>query len=124
MSPPPPSKNCARLRTTTQDYAQLSTIVDFIVLSIQLVFMVLGVSYSRVAAQLVFSVILLDTCVNQLVPYMLISDAIFISSSAEPPSTTRQIILSTSSCIAELVTELTGVTKYLNYDPVRLTQRS
>ena len=53
MSPPPPTKNCARLRTTTNDYAQLSTMVDFIVLSIKLVFMVLGVSYSRVAAQLV-----------------------------------------------------------------------
>ena len=51
MSPPPPTKNCARLRTTTNDYAQLSTIVDFIVLSIKLVVMVLGLSYSRVLAQ-------------------------------------------------------------------------
>ena len=51
MSPPPPTKNCARLRTTTYDYVQLSTVVDFIVLSIKLVFIVLGVSYSRVLAQ-------------------------------------------------------------------------
>ena len=51
MSPPPPTKNCARLRTTTHDYAQLRIMVDFIVLSIKLVFMVLGVSYSRVLAQ-------------------------------------------------------------------------
>ena len=51
LSPPPPTKNCARLRTSTNDYAQLSTMVDFIVLSIKLVFMVLGVSYSRVLAQ-------------------------------------------------------------------------
>ena len=36
---------------TAHDYAQLSTMVDFIVLSIKLVFMVLGVSYSRVLAQ-------------------------------------------------------------------------
>ena len=48
MSPLPPTKNCARLRTTTHDYAQQSTMVDFIVSSIQLVVMVLGVSYSRV----------------------------------------------------------------------------
>ena len=40
-----------RVRTTSHDYAQLSTMVDFIVLSIKLVFMVLGVSYSRVLAQ-------------------------------------------------------------------------
>ena len=40
MSPPPTTKkNCARLRTTI--YAQLSKMVDFIVLSIKLVFMVL-----------------------------------------------------------------------------------
>ena len=61
MSLPPATKNCPRLRTTTHDYtrlrttthnyAQLSTMVDFIVLSIKLVFMVLGVSYSRVLAQ-------------------------------------------------------------------------
>ena len=36
---------------TTHDYAQLSTMVDFIVLPIKLVVMVLGVSYSRVLAQ-------------------------------------------------------------------------
>ena len=36
---------------TTHDYAQLSTMVDFMVLSIKLVFTVLGVSYSRVLAQ-------------------------------------------------------------------------
>ena len=49
-----------KLRTTSHDYAQLSTMVDFIILSIQLVFMVLGVSFHgfllsdpRVAAQLV-----------------------------------------------------------------------
>ena len=29
MSPPPPTKNCSRLRTTTHDNAQLSTMVDF-----------------------------------------------------------------------------------------------
>ena len=51
MSPPPPTKNCTRLRTTAHDYAQLSTMVDFMVLSIKLVFMVLGVSYSRVLSQ-------------------------------------------------------------------------
>ena len=33
------------------NYAQLRTMVDFIVLSIKLVFMVLGISYSRVLAQ-------------------------------------------------------------------------
>ena len=43
--------NCARHRTTTHDYAQLSTMVNFIVLSITFVFMALGVSYSRVLAQ-------------------------------------------------------------------------
>ena len=42
MSPPPPP---------TKNYAQLSTMVDFIVSSIKFVFMVLGVSYSRVIAQ-------------------------------------------------------------------------
>ena len=42
-------KNCARLRRTTHDYAQLSTMVDLLKsLSIQLVVMVVGVSYSRV----------------------------------------------------------------------------
>ena len=51
MSPTPPTKNCGQLRTTTRDYAHQSTMVDFIVLSIKLVFMVLGVSYSRVLAQ-------------------------------------------------------------------------
>ena len=51
MSPPPPTNNCARLRTTSHDNAQLSTMVDFIVLSIKFVFMVVGVSYSRVLAQ-------------------------------------------------------------------------
>ena len=40
-----------RLLKTAHDYAQLSTMVDFIVLSIKLVFMVLGISYSRVLAQ-------------------------------------------------------------------------
>ena len=50
MSPPPPTKNCARLRTTSYDYPQLSTMVNFIVLSIKLVCMVLGISYSRVLA--------------------------------------------------------------------------
>ena len=48
MSPPPPTK---KLRTTSHDYAQLSKMVDFIVLAIKLIFMVLGVSYSRVLAQ-------------------------------------------------------------------------
>ena len=48
MSPPPPTKNYAQLRTTSHKYAQLRAMVDFIVLSIQLVFMVLGISYSRV----------------------------------------------------------------------------
>ena len=47
MSPPPPTKHYAQLRTTTHDYTQLSTMVDFIVLSIKLV---LGVSYSRFLA--------------------------------------------------------------------------
>ena len=37
-----------RLLKTTHNFAQLRTTVDFIVLSIKLVFMVLGVSYSRV----------------------------------------------------------------------------
>ena len=36
-----------RLLKTAHNYAQLRTMVDFIVLSIKLVFMVLGVSYSR-----------------------------------------------------------------------------
>ena len=47
------SRRCRhrRLLKTAHDYAQLSTMVDFIVLSIKLVFMVLGVSYSRVFAQ-------------------------------------------------------------------------
>ena len=40
--------NYAQLRTTTHNYAQLRTMVAFIVVSIQFVFMVLGVSYSRV----------------------------------------------------------------------------
>ena len=40
-----------KLRTTSHDYAQLSTMDDFIVLSIKLVFVILGVSYSRVLAQ-------------------------------------------------------------------------
>ena len=40
-----------RLLKTAHDYAQLSIMVDFIVLSIKLVFMVPGVSYSRVLAQ-------------------------------------------------------------------------
>ena len=40
--------NFAQLRTTTHNNAQLRTMVDYIVLSIELVFMVLGVSYSRV----------------------------------------------------------------------------
>ena len=61
---PPPTKNCARNRTSTHDYTQLGAMVDFIVLSIKLVFMVLGVSYSRVlgvsysrvAAQLVSAI--------------------------------------------------------------------
>ena len=51
MAPSPPTKNYAQLRTTSHDYTQLSTMVDFIVLSIKLVFMVLGVSYSQVLAQ-------------------------------------------------------------------------
>ena len=38
--------NFAQQRTTTHNYTH--NMVDFIVLSIQLVFMVLGVSYSRV----------------------------------------------------------------------------
>ena len=37
-----------RHRRLLKNYAQLRTVVDFIVLSIQLVFMVLGASYSRV----------------------------------------------------------------------------
>ena len=40
--------NCAQLRTTTHNYAQLRTMVDFIVSSIKLVFMILGISFSRV----------------------------------------------------------------------------
>ena len=48
MSPPPPTKNYAQLRTTSHKYAQLRAMVDFIVLSIKLVFMVVGISYSRV----------------------------------------------------------------------------
>ena len=39
---------CHRRLLLTKNYAQLRTMVDFIVLSIKLVFMVLGVSYSRV----------------------------------------------------------------------------
>ena len=41
MSPPPPTKNCARL----------CKMVEFIVLSIKFVFMVLCVSYSRDLAE-------------------------------------------------------------------------
>ena len=59
MSPPPPTKithNCTRLRTTTHDYAQLSTMVDFIVLSIKLVCMVLyGAPFSHVFTELKIS---------------------------------------------------------------------
>ena len=51
LAQPPPTKNYTQLRATSHDYAQLSTVVAFIVLSIKLVFMVLGVSYSRVLAQ-------------------------------------------------------------------------
>ena len=52
MSPPPHDRE--RLRTT---------MVDCIVLSIKLVFMVLGISYSRVASQL--GIIMFDTVFRQ-----------------------------------------------------------
>ena len=51
------SRRCRhrRLLKSAHDIARLSIMVDFIVVSITLVFMVLGVSYSRVAAQLAVS---------------------------------------------------------------------
>ena len=41
-------RHLLKLHTTEHNGAQLRTMVDFIVVSIKLVFMVLGVSYSRV----------------------------------------------------------------------------
>ena len=74
MAPPPPIKNYAQLCMTTHGYAQLSTMVDFIVLSIKFVFMVLGISYSRVVAQLVIIIIGCVKCNIHRVLYVVVQD--------------------------------------------------